>query len=89
MVGVLQLDDLAQLYEHNNISETKANIQNLTLKAQLKHIIKTYGKHSVGNILKKRKQLVDLKHNDINSVNNRIAKYDYLQKNSMNCCLIA
>ena len=80
LVGVLQLDDLAQLYEHNNISDAKIYTQNISLKAKLKYVIKTYGKHSVGNILKRRKQSINLKQNNINSVNNRITKYDYLQK---------
>ncbi|MGB0522865.1 MAG: SGNH/GDSL hydrolase family protein [Flammeovirgaceae bacterium] len=81
LVGVLQLDDLAQLYEHSGSGKKAKKAKNTSIKSQAKHIVKTYGKYSFGNLLKKKSNnTIDLKQNNINDVKNKIAKYDYLQK---------
>lgn len=81
LVGVLQLEDLIQLYENDIKSGSKTTNEDVSLTVQLKYAIKTYAKHSVGNILNKQGQNeVDLKQSHINSIQSKLAEYDYLQK---------
>ena len=83
LVGVLQLDDLAQLYENNNPSNKVDSSPKISLKDKIIYTIKTYGKYSIGNIYKrlaKSDKSIDLTNSNIESVKNKLGQYDYSQK---------
>jgi lysophospholipase L1-like esterase len=85
LVGVLQEDDLAQLYENNfKISPSASISDNPTISKKAKHIIKAYLKASFINILSiigdKTSKTVQIKSSWETSANNMINGFNYLQK---------
>lgn len=78
LVGVLQLDDLSQLYEN-----FKPNNNNLNIYSRITNDITSYIKYSTKNILqkiKKENNLIDLKKIYLEKVNKKVRDFSYLQK---------
>jgi lysophospholipase L1-like esterase len=87
LVGVLQLDDLAQLYEKNVVlSATNSGLMNnmAFLLPKAKYSIKTFIEYSFGNILSivanGSHDIVEVKSNWESSANSMINKFSYLQR---------
>lgn len=85
LVGVMQLDDLAQLYENNFIIRASLLKSGLpTISKKVKHIIKAYLKASFVNILStirdKASKTVQIKSSWEASSNDMINGFNHLQK---------
>jgi len=85
LVGVLQADDLAQLYEHNFINQTNINsiIQKISAR-KIKSVVGIYLKYSFENILSllrnKESKTVEVKSNWKTSSKSMIENFTHLQK---------
>ncbi len=87
IVGILQLDDLAQLYENYKNSKKEGLAEKSSIKDRLKNGFKNLGAYSIGNVLKKLakpEKSIDLKKGKAESVKDKLNKYDYLQKKQYN-----